>query len=60
MVGDGGGYFGVDGVAIGRDLECEEVECEGDEQEEVRSVAERVRQEGWECSGWGRTRKRWC
>ena len=27
-----GGYFGVDGVALGRDLECDEVECEGDEQ----------------------------
>ena len=26
-----GGYFGVDGDAVGRDLECEEVECEGDE-----------------------------
>ena len=26
---------GVDGVAVGRDLECEEAECEGDEQEEV-------------------------
>ena len=33
--GDGGGNFGVDGVAVGRDLECEEVECEGDEQEEA-------------------------
>ena len=36
-VGSGGcgGYFGVDVVAVGRDLECEEVECEGDEQEEA-------------------------
>ena len=33
--GDGGGNLGVDGVAVGRDLECEEVECEGDEQEEA-------------------------
>ena len=31
----GGGYFGVDGVTVGRDLECKEVECEGDEQEEA-------------------------
>ena len=29
-----GGCFGVDGVAVGRDLKCEEVECQGDEQEE--------------------------
>ena len=35
MGGDGGGYFGVDGVAVGRGLECEEAECEGDEQEKV-------------------------
>ena len=33
--GDGGGNFGVDGVAVGRDLECEEVECEENEQEEA-------------------------
>ena len=32
--GDGGGNFGVDGVAVGSYLECEEVECEGNEQEE--------------------------
>ena len=32
---DGGGNSGVDGVAVGRDLECEEVECEGNEQEEA-------------------------
>ena len=49
MGGDGGGNSVVDGVAVGRDLECEEVECEGNEQEErLRSVAERVRQERWE------------
>ena len=29
------GNFGVDGVANGRDLECEEVECEGNEQKEA-------------------------
>ena len=51
---------------VSGDLECEEVECERDEQEEVRSVAERVRQEGWEMVlltelkadewfGWGKT-----
>ena len=34
-VGGGGWYFGVDGVAVGRDLECKEVECEGDEKEEA-------------------------
>ena len=33
--GDWGGSFGVDGVAVGRDLECKEVECEGNEQEEA-------------------------
>ena len=30
-----GGNFGVDGVAVGSYLECEEVECEGNEQEEA-------------------------
>ena len=34
-VGSGGGHVGVDGVAVGCDLECEEVEYEGDEQEEA-------------------------
>ena len=34
-MGTGVGILGVDGVAVGRDLECEEVECEGDEQEEA-------------------------
>ena len=33
--GTSGVCIGVDGVAVGRDLECEEVECEGDEQEEA-------------------------
>ena len=33
--GRGGVYFGVDGVAVGCDMECEKVECEGDEQEEA-------------------------
>ena len=33
--GGGGGNSGVDGVALGRDLECEEVDCEGNEQEEA-------------------------
>ena len=33
--GRGVGILGVDGVAVGRDLECEEVECEGNEQEEA-------------------------
>ena len=33
--GDGGGSSGVDGVAVGSYLECEEVECEGNEQEEA-------------------------
>ena len=39
-VGVGGGYFGADGVAVGCDLECEEVECEGDEQEEAEKCGE--------------------
>ena len=34
-VGTGVGILGIDGVAVGRDLECEEVECEGNEQEEA-------------------------
>ena len=33
--GGGGGNSGVDGVALGRDLECEEVDCEGNDQEEA-------------------------
>ena len=34
-MGTGVWSFGVDGIAVGRDLECKEVECEGDEQEEA-------------------------
>ena len=45
--GDGGGNFGVDGVAVGRDMECEEVECEGNEQEEAEK-----------CGGEGETVKK--